>query len=373
MTNQSKPYTISHSRRIRGTPFTIGVEEEGVKAYTVYNRMLLPTVFEDVEADCHHLKNHVQVWDVSVERQVEINGPDASKLMQLLTPRDLSGMKSDQCYYVPIVDENGKMLNDPVAIKHSDDRWWISIADSDLLLWVKGLAVGAQFSVRVFEPDVSPLAVQGPKADALMESVFGSDVLDIRFFRQKRVWFENTSFVVSRSGYSKQGGYEIYVEGTKHGMPLWNALFEAGKDLEVRAGCPNLIERIESGLLSYGNDMTMQNTPLECGLEKFCKPAEGDDFIGRAALTKELKTGPKRQIRPVSIPGEPLPPARNIWPLFDGINEVGQVTSSAWSPDFQTNVAIGMVNKTHWDIGTELTAITPEGARTARIQEAFWN
>lgn len=363
---------ISHSRRLRDTPFTSGVEAAGVKSYTVYNHMLLPTVFEDVEFDYHHLKSHVQVWDVSVERQVELNGLDASKLMQMLTPRDLGKMQSDQCYYVPIVDNKGKMLNDPVAIKHSNTRWWISIADSDLLLWVKGLALGAGLNVDVFEPDVSPLAVQGPKSDTLMERVFGSQVHNIRFFRQKRLEFADTSFIVSRSGYSKQGGYEIYVEGSQYGMPLWEALFAAGEDLNVRPGCPNLIERIESGLLSYGNDMTMENTPLECGLGKFCKPAEGVDHIGKNALALEAQHGPLRQIRAISISGDAIAPPRAAWSLMkDGV-QVGQVTSAAWSPDFQTNVAIGMVDVSHWNPGTELTVETAVGSRIARVEDRFW-
>jgi dimethylsulfoniopropionate demethylase len=365
-------HTISHSRRLRSTPFTPGVEASGVKGYTVYNRMLLPTVFESVEYDYHHLKQHVQVWDVAVERQIELNGPDATVLMQMLTPRDLSKMQSDQCYYVPITDNDGKMLNDPVAIKHSDTRWWISIADSDLLFWIKGLAVGKGLNVDVFEPDVSPLAVQGPKADELMARIFGNEVRDIRFFRYKRLPFGDISFIVARSGYSKQGGFEIYVEGTENGMPLWDALFAAGEDLNVRPGCPNLIERIEGGLLSYGNDMTMDNTPLECGLGKFCKPVEGNEHIGHAAMAKELVDGPSRQIRAISIGGDPLVPARAAWPLMNEGVQVGQVTSAAWSPDFETNVAIGMVDVACWKDGTELTVETPQGARPAVVREEFW-
>lgn len=364
---------LSKSRRLRETPFTQGVQEKGVTAYTVYNRMLLPTVFESVEADYHHLKNHVQVWDVSCERQVELRGPDASKLMRRLTPRNLETMQDDQCYYVPIVDENGGMLNDPVAIKHSEDRWWISIADSDLLFWVKGLALGAGLDVRVFEPDVSPLAVQGPKSDDLMARVFGEEVRDIRFFRYKRLSFEDTSFIVARSGYSKQGGYEIYVENGAYGMPLWNALFEAGADLNVRPGCPNLIERIESGLLSYGNDMTMENTPLECDLGRFCKPAENSDYIGKRALSRELETGPTQQIRAISISGEAVTPPTAAWPLLRDGQKVGQVTSAAWSPDFETNVAIGMVAAGSWDAGTKLEVQMPSGSRSAEVQAGFWN
>ncbi|MEL6464605.1 MAG: dimethylsulfoniopropionate demethylase [Pseudomonadota bacterium] len=364
---------ISPSRRLRRTPFSEGVEAAGVKAYTIYNRMLLPTVFESVEADYRHLKDHVQVWDVSVERQVELRGPDASRLMQMLTPRDLRRMLPGQCYYVPIVDETGGMLNDPVAVKLSEDRWWISIADSDLLLWVKGIANGYRLDVLVDEPDVSPLAVQGPKADALMERVFGERVRDIRFFRFDMFQFEGCDLAIARSGYSKQGGFEIYVPDSAQGMPLWNALFDAGEDLQVRAGCPNGIERIEGGLLSYGNDMTDDNTPHECGLGRFCDTQTAIGCIGRDALLRVSKEGPVQQLRPIAIHGDAVPTCDRPWPLYAGGKRVGQVTSAAWSPDFKTNVSIGMVRMTHWDPGTDLEVETLDGMRRATVQETFWS
>jgi len=363
---------ISPSRRLRRTPFSEGVEAAGVKAYTVYNHMLLPTVFRSVEEDYHHLKEAVQVWDVSVERQVELRGPDAARLMQMLTPRDLRGMLPGRCFYVPIVDETGGMLNDPVAVKLADDRWWISIADSDLLLWVKGIANGYRLDVLVDEPDVSPLAVQGPKAEDLMARVFGEAVREVRFFRFGMFSFQGRDLVVARSGYSKQGGFEIYVEGGDIGMPLWHALMEDGADLDVRAGCPNGIERIESGLLSYGNDMTDDNTPHECGLGRFCDTQTAIGCIGRDALLRVAKEGPVQQIRAIDIAGDAVPSCDRPWPLIAGSKRVGQVTSAAWSPDFKTNVAVGMVRMTHWDAGTELRVETPEGPRDARVHEDFW-
>jgi len=363
---------ISPSRRLRRTPFSEGVEAAGVKAYTVYNRMLLPTVFRSVEEDYHHLKEAVQVWDVAVERQVELRGPDAARLMQMLTPRDLRGMLPGRCYYVPIVDETGGMLNDPVAVKLAEDRWWISIADSDLLLWVKGIANGWRLDVLIDEPDVSPLAVQGPKADDLMSRVFGDAVREIKFFRFGLFEFQGRTLVVARSGYSKQGGFEIYVEGSDLGMPLWNALMEAGKDLDVHAGCPNGIERVEGGLLSYGNDMTDDNTPHECGLGKFCDTQTAIGCIGRDALLRVSKEGPVQQIRAIEIHGAKVPGCDRAWPLVAGNRRVGQVTSAAFSPEFQTNVAIGMVRMTHWDEGTEVHVLTPDGARDVTVYEQFW-
>ncbi len=363
---------LSISRRLRRTPFSDGVEAAGVKAYTIYNHMLLATVFRSVTEDYHHLKSAVQVWDVSVERQVELRGPDAARLMQMLTPRDLRGMLPGQCYYVPIVDETGGMLNDPVAVKLAEDRWWISIADSDLLQWVKGIAYGYRLDVLVDEPDISPLAVQGPKADELMARVFGDGVRDIRFFRFGMFDFQGRSFAVARSGYSKQGGFEIYVEGADMGMPLWNALMEAGKGLDVHAGCPNLIERIEGGLLSYGNDMGRDNTPHECGLGRFCNTQTAIGCVGRDALLRVAQEGPVRQIRAIEIEGDTLPPCESLWPLKAGEKIVGRVSSAAQSPDFKCGVGIGMVRMTHWDDETMLTVETPDGPRPAMVREQFW-
>ena len=363
---------ISPSRRVRRTMFSDGVEAAGVKAYTVYNHMLLPTVFESVQDDYHHLKEAVQVWDVACERQVELRGPDAARLMQMLTPRDLRGMLPGRCFYVPIVDETGGMLNDPVAVKLAEDRWWISIADSDLMLWVKGIANGYRLDVLIDEPDVSPLAIQGPKADDLMARVFGDAVRDIRFFRFGMFDFQGRSLAVARSGYSKQGGFEVYVDGADIGMPLWNALFEAGRDLDVRAGCPNLIERVEGGLLSYGNDMTDDNTPHECGLGRFCDTQTAIGCIGRDALLRVAKEGPTKQVRALELDGGPVPPCDRVWDIEANGKRVGQVTSAAYSPDYKTNVAIGMVRMTHWDSGTEVQVRTTDGTRDAVVREDFW-
>ena len=362
---------ISPSRRLRRTAFSECVEAAGVGGYTVYNHMLLPTFFESPEADYRHLKDHVQLWDVACERQVGLRGPDAGRLMQSLTPRDLRGMLPGQCFYVPIVDETGGMLNDPVAVKLTEDLYWISIADSDLLLWVKALANAYRYEVLVEEPDVSPLAIQGPKADDLAARVFGDGVRNLRFFRFGLFDFQGETVLIARSGYSMQGGFEIYVEKSELGAPIWNALFEAGKDLNVRAGCPNTAERIEGGLLSYGNDMTRENTPHECGLGRFCNTQTAIGCIGRDALLRVAKDGPVRQIRPIEIKGR-APACDRAWPVMGKTGKVGQVTSAAWSPDYQCTVAIGMVRMTHWEPGTELRIETQEGEIAGTVLEKFW-
>lgn len=368
MTN---PY-ITQSMRLRRTPFSRRVEAAGVRSYTVYNHMLLPKLFRSVEEDYAHLKSAVQVWDVSCERQVEIAGPDAHRLVQMATPRDIGGMASDQCLYIPAVDARGRMLNDPVLVKLADDRYWASLADSDLLLYYLGLATGLGLDVEVFEPDVSPLGIQGPKADELIRRVFGQDVVDVRFFRYKIIDVQGKDMVIARSGYSKQGGFEIYLDGSEHGEALWDTLFEAGEDLDVRAGGPNAIEIAESGLLSYGLDVTMEHTPFEAGLGRYCDLDTASGCLGRDALREQRNPG--RQIRAVEIDGPAVPRLDAYWPLEDRSgNPAGRISTAIWSPDFRTNVATGMVFRESWAPGTELRVRTPAGIRDARVREAFWN
>jgi dimethylsulfoniopropionate demethylase len=365
-------FALTPSRRVRRTPFSDRVEAAGCAAYTVYNHMLLPTVFESVETDYRHLKTHVQVWDVGCERQVEVRGREATRLLQMLTPRDLRPLTPGRCAYTPMVDETGGMLNDPVTVKLAEDRYWISIADSDLLLWAKALAYAFRLEVDVTEPEVWPLAIQGPKADELAGRVFGDAVRDIRFFRFARLAFKGHDLVVARSGYSKQGGFEVYLDRADLAEALWDALMEAGRDLQVRAGCPNPIERIEGRLLSYGNDMTLGNTPHECGLGRFCDTLTAIGCVGRDALLRVAMDGPVRQIRSLAIEGDPVPGCVLPWPLHDPTSDekVGQVTSAAWSPDLATNVAIGMVFLSHWREGTRVICETPDGPRHATVKEA---
>jgi len=292
----TQPISIALSRRLRKTPFTSRVMSQGVKAFTVYNHMLLPTEFVTLEEDYWHLCSAVQVWDVSVERQVSISGPDATRLVQLMTPRDVSGVPADRCVYLPLAAEDGKLVNDPVGLRLEENHWWLSIADSDVKLWAKGLASGARLDVRVEEPDVWPLAVQGPKAEQLMKRVFGDEVADIRFFRYRRMNYRHTQFIVARSGWSKQGGFEIYVDNAVVGQQLYDELFETGKNLDVRPGCPNLIERMESTLLSFGNDMDSRHSVLESGLGAFVNLDADIDSLSLPALRQERDEGLKRRL-----------------------------------------------------------------------------
>ncbi len=358
--------TITPSLRTRRTPFSAGVEKAGVTSFTVYNHTLLASQIGNYVEDYHHLKRDVQIWDVTCQKQVRIRGIDAGKLMKLLSPRNLEKMQSDHCFYIPMIDKEGGILNDPVVLKITPNEYWISIADSDYLLYALGVSDALNLNVIIDEPDISPLAVQGPKSDDLMEKVFGPTVRDIKFFRYKELSFEGRKMLVARSGFSKQGGFEIYVNGFEYGMPLWDRLMEEGNEFNVRAGCPNLIERIESGLLSYGNDITRSHTPFEAGLGKFVNSNE--EFIGKA----NLKNRPfSRIIRPLQIEGE-IPPCERHWPIFFNSEKVGTVTSAVFSPGFGCNVAIGMVDLEKVSPGIRVEVETQLGFRNARVRSEFW-
>jgi dimethylsulfoniopropionate demethylase len=350
---------LSISRRTRATPFTNRVESSGVKAYTVYNHMLLPTVFDSNEVDYWNLCKHVQVWDVSCERQIEVSGPDSERLIQLMTPRDISKAVVGQGLYAPLCDETGSIINDPILIKFAHDSWWISIADSDVRLWARGLAHGFGLDVNIHEAAVWPLAVQGPKAEELVTRVFGSEAHSIRFFRSKMLEFHGKSMMLMRSGYSKQGGFEIYLNDRSLAEPLWDELFDKGQDLNVRPGGPNLIERIESGLLSYGNDMNFSHNPFECGLDDYIDLDADIDAISLPAL-RAIRGRHEHQL--VGIVFDKAVEFNDFKIEFEG-KPVGDVRSQVWSPRYRKYLTMVMMNRNFLannpsvTIGTEIGKI----------------
>ena len=363
---------LNMSRRIRRTPYTDRVEAAGVRGFSVANHMLLPKAFQpSVEDDYWHLCDHVQMWDVSCQRQVEIEGPDAEQLVQWMTPRAIAKAKPGDCLYVPITDTNGGIINDPVLLKLTDDKFWLSIADSDVLLYAKGLAIGAGLDVAICEPDVSPLAVQGPKAEDLLVELFGDDIRDVGFFKYGWFDFQGTPQLVARSGYSRQGGFEIYLNGARFGPALWDAVWQAGERHNITPGCPNLIERIEGGLFSYGNEMTRETNPLEFGLGKFCTLDGSIDFIGREALQKVARDGVAREIRGVMFDGPACPTCAIPWPVMVGAYQVGQITSGIWSPRLQRNIGLSLIDRAHWDIGTPVEVQYHDGSRRAGALSAL--
>tara|TARA_B100000131_G_C18031087_1_gene578495 strand:+ start:79 stop:1188 length:1110 start_codon:yes stop_codon:yes gene_type:complete len=345
-----KNYFIARSRRVRSTPYTSRIEKQGVTTYTVYNHMLLPAGFGSLEDSYHHLKEHVQVWDVAGERQVEISGKDSSKLVQLMTCRDLSKSKVGRCYYCPMIDDKAGLINDPVVLKLGEQRWWISIADSDVILFAKGLAIGKNFDVKIFEPDVDILAVQGPKSYKLMEKIFGTKIAEMKFFGFDYFEFAGAKHLIARSGWSKQGGYEVYVENTESGLALYDKLFEVGKEFNVKPGCPNLIERIESALLSYGNDIDNKDNPLECGLDKYVNLDTDVDFLGKEKLKEIKKKGLTKKLMGVTIEAKEINVSKSINLINEKNLKIGELRSGVYSPHFKKVIGIAMMNKPFWEV-----------------------
>ena len=340
------------SRRIRRTPYTDRVEAAGVRGFSVVNHMLLPKAFQTtVEEDYWHLREHVQLWDVACQRQVEIKGIDAARLVQLMTPRDISSAKVGDCLYVPLIDAQAGLINDPVLLKLAEDHYWLSIADSDVLLYAKGLALGAALDVSVEEPDVSPLAIQGPKADALVAELFGEHILKLDFFKFDWIEFSGTRQLIARSGYSRQGGFEIYLRGSDLGAALWDTVSDAGQAFNIKPGCPNLIERIEGGLFSYGNEMTRENNPLELGLAKFCSLDKPVECVGHAALLQLAQAPLAREIRGVLFDGDACPVCVHPWPVTVDGQLVGRITSAIWSPRLEKNVGLSLIERDYWAAG----------------------
>ena len=351
-----KTFSIAKSRRLRGTPYTSRIEKQGVTAYTIYNHMLLPAAFGTLEDSYHHLKEHVQVWDVAAERQVEISGKDSAKLVQLMTCRDLSKSKDGRCYYCPIIDDNGGLINDPVVLRLNENKWWVSLADSDVILFAKGLAIGNKFDVKIFEPDVDIMAVQGPKSFNLMEKVFGDKIVNLKFFGFDYFEFGGDKHLIARSGWSKQGGYEIYVEHNDSGLKLYDHLFEIGKEFNVKPGCPNLIERIESGLLSYGNDMDNGDNPYECGFDKYINIDSDVDFLGKEKLKQIKSDGIKKKLMGVKFDTDKISLTGSLDLTDQNNKKIGELRSACYSPHFKKVIGIAMMKKDHWNTNQDVKA-----------------
>ena len=356
---------IFFSRRIRKTPFEDRVYEQGVRGFTVYNQTPLATSYRSIEEDYWHLREHVQLWDVACERQVEVCGPDALRLLELSTPRDVSKCAIGQCLYAPLCDEDGGIVNDPLILRLGQDRYWVSIADSGVLLWLKGLATGLGLDVEVFDPDVGPCALQGPKADAVMQSLLDIDVQSMKFFRFIETEIGGVSVIVARSGWSGQGGFEIYPHDASRGLQLWDTIWAAGEEHNIRAGCPNLIERIESGLLSYGNDMTQENNIFECGLDRFVKLGKSAEYLSRDALQRVAEDGVTAKLVRLEFEGGQMPALRATWPVFSAGAEVGYLTSAAYSPRLDKNIAFACV-ETQFSAPAQSLGVKPHGEAESR-------
>ena len=330
--------------QIRKSPFFDATVKWGAKDFSVYNHMYIPRDFGNPEQNFWNLINDAILCDVAVERQVQVKGPDASKFVQMMTPRDLSNMKVGQCKYVILVNQNGGILNDPILLKISDDKYWFSLADSDILFWAQGLAANTNYDVEISEPDVSPLQLQGPKSKEIMIEIFGGQITELKYYWFKQFKFNSTDLIISRTGWSSELGYEIFLTNSKVGNELYDHIMNIGEPMGLKPGHTSTIRRIEGGMLSYHADMTINTNPLELGMDKFIDLTDDFDFIGKNALIKIKNEGIKRKQVGLYLDNDRMDgPNTRFWDLKCDNKIVGKITSAVYSPRLERNIALAIV------------------------------
>jgi glycine cleavage system aminomethyltransferase T len=354
--------------QIRKSPYFDATVRWGAQGFSVYNHMYIPRDFGDPEQNFWNLVNDAILCDVAVERQVEITGPDAAEFMQLLTPRDLSKCAVGQCKYILITDAEGGILNDPVLLRLAENHFWISLADSDILLWAKGVAINSGLDVTISEPDVSPLQLQGPKSGEIMKAVFGDEIEDLRYFWLREFNLNGMPLIISRTGWSSELGYEIYLRDGSYGDELWEHLMTVGEPLGLKPGHTSSIRRIEGGMLSYHADMDINTNPYELGLDRLINLDIEANFIGKEALTKIQKGGVNRQQVGIEIDCPPLQgPNTRPWSVTIDSIKVGHVTSAVYSPRLKKNIALAMIDIKYQAEGTKVIVIMPTGEALATV------
>lgn len=356
--------------QIRKSPYFDATVRWGATAFSVYNHMYIPRDFGDPEQNFWNLINDAILCDVAVERQVEISGPDAARFVQMLTPRDLSKLAVGQCKYVLITNSAGGILNDPILLRLEENRFWLSLADSDILLWAQGVAVHSGMDVRIHEPDVSPLQLQGPRSGEVMRALFGDGIMDLKYYWHRAAELDGIPLIVSRTGWSSELGYEIYLQDSAHGDALWEKIMAVGAHLGLKPGHTSSIRRIEGGMLSYHADADIDTNPYELGLDRLVDLDGGADFIGKAALQRIRDTGVTRKQVGLVIDGAPLAgPNTTFWAITKGGETIGKVTSAIHSPRLKQNIALAMLRIDHIGIGTQVEVHTDQGKFAARVVE----
>ncbi len=365
---QSKDFGFG--TQIRKSPYFDATLRWGAKGFSVYNHMYIPRDFGDPEQNFWNLVNNAILCDVAVERQVEITGPDAAAFTQMLTPRDLSKMAVGQCKYVLIVNAEGGILNDPVLLRLAENHFWISLADSDILLWAQGVAVHSGLDVTIREPDVSPLQLQGPKSGEVMKALFGESIMELRYYWLRELELDGIPLIVSRTGWSSELGYELYLRDGSRGDELWEKIMAAGQAFGLKPGHTSSIRRIEGGMLSYHADADIHTNPFELGLDRLVNLEMEADFIGKAALRRIKAEGLRRKQVGLVIEGATLKgPNTRFWSVTKAGASIGKVTSAVYSPRLEQNIALAMLSVEFAEIGTVVEVDTGSGTVSARIVE----
>ena len=356
--------------QIRKSPYFDSTVKWGATGFSVYNHMYIPRDFGSPEQNFWNLIEKSILCDVAVERQVEITGPDAYKFIQLLTPRDLSKLSIGQCKYVLIVNNDGGILNDPVLLRLAENHFWLSLADSDVLLWAQGVAINSGLDVKISEPDVSPLQLQGPTSQEIMVKLFGEDIRDLKYYWLREYQLDGIPLIVSRTGWSSELGYEIYLRDGSKGNELYEKIMAAGKEHGIQPGHTSSIRRIEGGMLSYHADADIHTNPYELGFDRLVNLETDIDFIGKEALKKIKQNGIKRKQVGLIIDCDPLSgPNTTFWPIEKDGKIIGKVTSAVYSPRLKKNIALAMIEINYSELGNQLDVQTHEGKYSATIVE----
>ena len=366
---------FSFGTQVRKSPYFDATVRWGAKGFSVYNHMYIPRDFGDPVQNFWNLVNDAILCDVAVERQVEITGPNAAQFVQLLTPRNLSECAVGQCKYVLITDENGGVLNDPVLLRLAENHFWLSLADSDILMWAKGVAVNSGLDVNLGEPDVSPLQLQGPRSGDIAKAIFGERIDSLKYYWLEEFELNGIPLIISRTGWSSELGYEIYLRDGSRGNELWDHIMEIGKPMGLVPGHTSTIRRIEGGMLSYQADMDYTVNPFELGLGRLVDLEMDANFIGKEALKKIKSEGVKRHQVGIEISCTPLKhPNTSYWPIMVESEEVGYITSAVYSPRLDKNIALAMMDVNHSTIDTAAETTTPEGNFPIKVvQKPFYD
>ena len=356
--------------QIRKSPYFDSTVKWGATGFSVYNHMYIPRDFGDPEQNFWNLIEKAILCDVAVERQVEITCPDAYKFTQLLTPRKLSKLAIGQCKYVLITNNEGGILNDPVLLRLAENHFWLSLADSDVLLWAQGVAVNSGLDVKIKEPDASPLQLQGPTSSLIMIKLFGESIKDLKYYWLREYNLDGIPLIISRTGWSSEIGYEIYLRDGSKGNILYEKIMAAGKDYGLQPGLTSSIRRIEGGMLSYHADADINTNPFELGLNRLVDLESDIEFIGKEALQKIKQDGVKRIQVGLEIYCERLSgPNTTFWPVLYNENQIGKVTSAVYSPRLKKNIALAMVDVNHSNLNTELKIKIDNEIKNSKVIE----
>ena len=359
---------FSFGTQVRKSPYSDSALRWGAQGFSVYNHMYIPRDFGDPVQNFWNLVNDAILCDVAVERQVEISGPDAAKFVQFMSCRDLSKCKVGQCKYVLITDQDGGIINDPILLKLAENQFWLSIADSDVLLWAKGLAATSGYDVKIFEPDVSPLQLQGPKSRDILRAAFGDGPAELKYYNFIEYDWHGVPLVISRTGWSSELGYEIFLRDGSAGGALWEHIMAVGQPMGLHPGHTSSIRRIEAAMLSYHADMTLENNPFEMGMDRLVDLDMTADFVSKAALIRLKQSEVSQRFVGLIIEAPKFFGSNNDnWALMQGEAKVGYITSAVHSPRLNKNIALAMVRADQAEIGTELIVDMPDGKRKGTV------